>query len=154
MKKEINYKSKKFRNDIIDELNLEIELAYGRINYLKKLSIFDNSFKCSGNMNFLEEYPLLFFDCEMKLNNKKKFFRKLSIKEKKENLNLKFNLIGNLNILNKKINFKRITSNENYKASKEDLEYLKKNFENILFNRSFFEIFNLKKIKEFILEIS
>ena len=105
-------------------------------------------------MNFLEEYPLLFFDCEMKLNNKKKFFRKLSIKEKKENLNLKFNLIGNLNILNKKINFKRITSNENYKASKEDLEYLKKNFENILFNRSFFEIFNLKKIKEFILEIS
>ena len=84
MKKEINYKSKKFRNDIIDELNLEIELAYGRINYLKKLSIFDNSFKCSGNMNFLEEYPLLFFDCEMKLNNKKKFFRKLSIKEKKK----------------------------------------------------------------------
>ncbi len=150
MKNEINYKSKKFSSDLIDELNLKIELAYGRVNYVKRLSIFDNSFKCSGNINFLEEYPILFFDCLMSFNDKKKSFRKLSIKEKKDNLNL----IGNLNILNNKINFKKITSNKNYTASKEDLEYFKNNFENILFNESFFKIFDLKKIKEFILEVS
>ncbi len=154
MKNEINYKSKKFSNDIIDDLNLKIEVAYGRINYVKSLLIFNNSFECSGNMNFLEEYPLLFFDCLVKFNDKKKFFRKLSIKERKDNLNLKLNLIGNLNILNNKINFKKITSNENYRASKEDLEYFKNNFENILFDESFFKIFSLKKIKEFILEVS
>ena len=44
--------------------------------------------------------------------------------------------------------------NKNYEASTEDLKYFKDSFENILFNESFLEIFNLKKIKEFILEIS
>ena len=46
MKNEIDYKSKKFSNDLIDELNLKFELAYGRINYVKKSLIFGNSFKC------------------------------------------------------------------------------------------------------------
>ncbi len=154
MKNEIDYKSKKFSNDLIDELNLKFELAYGRINYVKKSLIFGNSFECSGNMNSLEEYPLLYFDCSMEFNGKKQFFRKLSIKERKDNLNFKLSIIGNLNILNNKINFKKITSNENYKASKEDLEYFKNNFENILFDESFLEIFSLKKIKEFFLEVS
>ena len=52
-----------------------------------------------------------------------------------------------------KVNFKSITSN-NYKASKEDLLYFKYQFENILFKEDFFDIFNLKKIKNFIIEIS
>ena len=37
--------------------------------------------------------------------------------------------------------------NENYKASKEDLKYFNSSFENILFDKSFFEIFDLKKLK-------
>ena len=44
--------------------------------------------------------------------------------------------------------------NNNYKASKEDLKFFKKKFENILFDKSFLEIFDYKKIKKFILEIS
>ena len=44
--------------------------------------------------------------------------------------------------------------NENYKASNEDLKYFKDKFENIFLNDKFEEILNLKKIKEFILEIS
>ena len=54
---------------------------------------------------------------------------------------------GNINILNDKINFKKIIMNESYKASKEDLKYFKVNLKNILFDESFLEIFNLKKIK-------
>ena len=41
-----------------------------------------------------------------------------------------------------------------YNASKEDLKYFKVIFENILFDENFIEIFNLKKIKDFIIEIS
>jgi len=44
--------------------------------------------------------------------------------------------------------------NKDYKASKEDLNYFKLSFERILFDNDFKSIFNLKKIKEFILEIS
>jgi len=70
--------------------------------------------------------------------------------------NKNFNLVakGNLNILNKKINFREISVDDNYKATKEDLAYFKGAFESILFEKSFIEIFNLKKIKKFIQEIS
>ena len=44
--------------------------------------------------------------------------------------------------------------NNNYKATKEDLEYFKLTFEKILFDKSFIEIFNISKIRKFIFEIS
>ena len=56
--------------------------------------------------------------------------------------------------MNKKINFKKILVNEEYKASKEDLKYFKKTFENIVLKNFFLESFNYNNIKEFILEIS
>ena len=61
---------------------------------------------------------------------------------------------GNLNLLNNKINFEKVRLNENYDASKEDLLFFKKNFENILLDESFLDIFNKKKINKFILEIN
>ena len=73
---------------------------------------------------------------------------------KKDNKTFTLNTKGNLGILNQKINFKNISLNENYNASNEDLKYFKEKFENILFNENFIDIFNLKKIKAFILEVS
>jgi hypothetical protein len=150
----INFKSKKFSKNIIDNLNLDIDLAYGRLVYKKKISFSENFFSCHGNINLLEEYPILFFDCLIKFNDKKKFLKEFSIKYKNKNELLTLNVIGNINIFNKKINFKNITMNQNYEASKEDLNYFKQTFETLLFDKDFLDIFNFKKIKEFILEIS
>ena len=44
--------------------------------------------------------------------------------------------------------------NQDYKASKEDLNYFKQSFEAILFDKDFLNIFNYEKIKRFILEVS
>jgi len=44
--------------------------------------------------------------------------------------------------------------NHDYKASKEDLNYFKQLFENILLDKDIFDVFSYKKIKNFILEIS
>ena len=44
--------------------------------------------------------------------------------------------------------------NENYKATNEDIKYFKSSFENILFDKNFQNIFDLSKLKKFILEIS
>ena len=96
----------------------------------------------------------MFFDCLIKFNDKKKFLKEFSIKYKNKNELLTLNVIGNINIFNKKINFKNITMNQNYEASKEDLNYFKQTFETLLFDKDFLDIFNFKKIKEFILEIS
>ena len=153
-KSEINFRKKKFSRNLIDELSLKVDLAYGRANYIKKFSFSNNSILCRGNVNLLEEYPSLFFNCNLISENKQNFLKEFSIKSNsnEEAINLKF--MGNLNILNKKIFFKNISLNDNYDASKEDLKYFKRIFEDILFDKSFIEIFNLKKIKEFILEIN
>ena len=152
-KNEINFKSKKFSRSFFDKLNLKFELAFGRLNYSKKFSISNDILQCEGNINLLEEFPLLFFDCSINSENKRDLLKKFYIDIKdNEIFNLKFN--GNLNILNRKINFKDISINENYKASNEDLKYFKESFENILFNEDFVRIFNLNKIKKYILEIS
>ena len=151
---EIKFKPKKFNRNFFENLILEINLAYGRMNYSKKLFIANSIIKCNGNINFLEEYPLLFFDCYLKAENKRKFLKKFSVKTKNKKETLELKVKGNLNVLNKKVNFKNISMNNNYIASKEDLKYFKDTFENILFDKNFLEIFDLKKIKEFIIEIS
>ena len=154
MESNINLKSKKFSRDLINNLKIKTNFAYGRMNYVKEFSISDNNFKCEGDINLLEEYPLLFFNCSIEAKDKRKFLREFSIKIKNENENLKLNIKGNLSLLNKKINFKEIIMNQTYNASKEDLEYFKLNFEKIFFDKSLIEMFDKKKIKEFILEIS
>ena len=150
---EINFKSKKFSQNLIDNLNLNINLAYGRIKYSKKISISDNLFVCIGDINLLQEYPILYFDCTIEAKDKKRLLREFSIKYKIKNELFKLNVKGNINILNNKINFQNILMNQDYKATREDLNYFKKSLESIVFNEGFLNIFNLKKIKEFILEI-
>ena len=153
-KNEIVFSSKKFYRSFFDKLNLKFDLAYGRLNYSKKILISDNIIKCNGNVNLLEEFPLLFFDCSINSETKSDLLKKFKIDIKKDNKTFILKARGNLNILNQKINFDNIVLNENYKASNEDLNYFKENFENILFNEDFVGIFNFNKIKEFILEIS
>ena len=153
-KKQFNFVQKKLSRNIIDKLILKVDLAYGRLDYLKKISISKNHFECEGDINLLEDYPLLFFNCIAEINDKKKFLKIFSIKTKEKNTFLKISSIGSLNLINKKINFENITINDNYKASKEDLKYFKNMFEDILFDKNFFKIFSLNKIKDFILEIS
>ena len=151
---DISFKSKKFNRSFINELNLIIDLAYGRLNFNKMTLIGKNLFQCKGSVNLLEEYPILFFNCIIISDDKKEFLAKFNIKSKKKNENFKLNFTGNINVLNKKINFTKIFMNQNYEASAEDLKYFKTTYEKIVFDRNFVEMFNIEKIKKFILEIS
>ena len=148
----ITYKPKNFSKSFIDNLNLKINLAYGRLYFNKKFLLAKNLFECEGDLNIFEEYPLLYFDCSILINNKKDLLKKFSINIKTNEDVLRLKAKGNLNILNKKINYDKILINETI-SSKEDLKYYKNSFENILFDESFLEIFVLKKIKSFISEI-
>jgi len=151
---EIKFKSKKFSRNLIEDLNLRIDLAYGRMNYSKKFSISQTIFQCKGSTNLLEEFPLLSFDCSINSNNKNKLLKKFSLKTPSNNRSLKIYFSGNLNILNNTINFMNISLDQNYKATKEDLRYFKESFERILLKKGFFEMFDSKKIREFFIEVS
>ena len=151
----IIFKSNTFNNNLIDDLYLSINLAYGRLNYSKKIIISENIIICDGNINLLEEYPVLYFNCSITSKDKKKLLKKFKIKYKNKNELFKLNTKGNINILGNKINFQNIlVNNKDYSASNEDLNYFKQIFESILFDKDFIGIFNLKKIKDFVLEVS
>ena len=111
-----------------------------------------NLFECEGDLNILEEYPLLYFDCSIIINDKKKLLKKFSIKTKGYQDILVLKAKGNLNILNNKINFDQVLINKK-NSSKEDLKYFKNSFENILFDKNFLGIFDFLKIKNYILEV-
>ena len=97
---------------------------------------------------------MLFFDCYFAVKDKKEFLNFFSIKTKEKNKTLELNVIGSLNILSQKTNFKSISVNNDYNASKEDLLYFKDTFERVLFDGNLINIFNKKKIKKFIQEVS
>ena len=60
----------------------------------------------------------------------KKTFKKIKVNNDFK-IKLNLNLKGNLNILNKKINFDHIEIDNKYKVTKKDLNYYKVSFEKI-----------------------
>ena len=148
------FKQKKFSRSIIDNLNMKINLAYGRLNIEKSFLISESEFKCKSETNLLDEYPVVIFDCSISSQDKKKLLKNFDIKYKIKNEPLNLGVKGNLNILNNKINFESIKINKDYTATKEDLNFFKNSFETILFDQNFVNIFDLLKIKSFIDEVS
>ncbi len=150
----ISYKSKKFSTNLIDTLKVNLNFTYGRLSFLKNFSISKSNFICKGNVNLLDEYPIVFFDCSLDTKNKKKLLKTFSAKSVQPDKILQLKVIGRLNLLNNKIYFSSIQIGEDKKLKDEDLNYLKEIFEQILFDKDFIGIFDLNKIKLFITEIS
>ena len=149
----VNYNKKRFNNNLIQKHSSELNLANGRLVFFSKIDILGGDIECKGESLLTEEYPRLNFLCLLNLENKKKLLRKFSISKDVNKNSLNLNVDGSLNLLNKKINFKKIKINNNHNLNEEDLKYFKENFENILFRDDFFSIFNMNKIKEFLIEV-
>ena len=149
----LNYNKKKFRNTFIKNHYSEFNLAHGRLTFLSKIYILGGDIDCKGESLLIEEYPRLNFVCLFNLEDKKKLLKKFSISKNISKEPMSLNVAGSLNILNKKINFKKINIGKNYVASEADMKYFKETFESILFNDDFFGIFRMDKIKKFLLEV-
>ena len=102
MKNKIIFKSKKIRNKIIESFNLDSTLAYGRLVFVKDISISKGQIKCNNNLNLIEEFPILNFKCFVKSNDKKGFLKNFKISNNKNNTPFSLNIEGNLNILKRK----------------------------------------------------
>ena len=149
----IIFKSQRFHRNLINNLNIDSDLSYGRLKISKIFFIGKSRFVCKNNINLLEEFPILYFNCQINSADKKELLKKININYKKRNESLNLNIQGKINVLNNKINFERIQANTNYSANKEDLVFFKKKFEEKLFDENFIEIFSLLKIKKFVEEI-
>ena len=72
---------------------------------------------------------------------------------KNKNEKISFQIKGRVNLIKNQINFEKIKS-ESYLLPKNDLKYIKDNFEDTILNQGIFKIFHKEKIKNFILQIS
>jgi len=149
----VNYNKKKFRNTFIKNYYLEFNLANGRLNFLSKIYILGGDINCKGESLLTEEYPRLNFVCLFNLEDKKKLLKKFSISKNINTEPVSLNIAGSLNLINQKINFKKINIGKSYVVKEEDMKYFKENFESILFDDGFFGIFRMNKIKEFLLKV-
>ena len=149
----INYKARKFSNNLINDISLKTKLEVGRLSVSKIFTVINSNAICKGEVNLLEDFPVLDFDCSFVSPDKRKFLKKLSINYKTKNEPFNLSLRGKLNILKNKVNFDYIKMN-NYEASAEDLKYYKNIFENSFLEKNSLMNFNKENIKKFILEIS
>ncbi len=148
------FSKKKFTNGLINDLKIKTILEYGRLNILKEILITNTVLMCNNNVNLLDEFPVINFDCKIDSPDLKSFLKKFSINRKlNEQKSSRITVTGYLNILNNKINFNKITSNNDYEATKDDLKFYKEKFEKIIFDEKFINIFDKSKIKNFINEV-
>ncbi len=152
-KDSISYNSKKIFNTFVKSFHSKSSFSYGRLAYSNNIVIQGGNINCEGDSLLTEEYPRLNFICSINLEDQKKIFKRFSISKKINSKGFGLEVKGSLNLLNKKINFKKITTSNNYIANETDIKYFKKSFENILFDEDFFKIFNIEKIDKFLQEV-
>ena len=146
-------KKKRWQGGLIENHFSELNLAYGNLFFLSETAIPGGVINCKGSSLLIEKYPRLNFQCFFDIKNKKNFLNNFISSKglSKDPLNL--NILGSINLLNKKINFEKINIGKKYIAKEEDIVFFKETFEKKLFNKNFLEIFNMNKIEEFLLEI-
>ena len=147
-------RTNKFNRKIIDYFQIDTSLAYGRLNFKKKMILSKSVSLCDGKINLLKEFPILYFDCFINSPNKKKLLKKFKIDIKSKDETFDLEAKGRINILRQIINFDLITVNQNQKAKEEDLKYFKSSFERIFFDKNFLDMFKISKIKKFILDLT
>ena len=148
------YKSKKFSKDLIDYSEVKTQLEIGRLSLFKNFLISKNNFICNSEINLLDDFPIYYFNCTIDSPNLNELLKKIRIDDNIYNEAIKLKIEGNFNIFKNKVNFDNIEINGNYKANLEELKYYKKSFQNIFFKDNYLDLFNLEKIRNFILEIS
>ncbi len=152
-KNQILIDQKSFRKQLLNIDFLNLNLVNGILEFSNKNFISGGTTNCAGESFITDEFPRLIFNCTFSLIDKNKFLRTYSIKKKFNKEPIKINIIGSINLFNNKINFKKISTDTNYEASEEDINFYKETFENILLSEGFFKMLRKEKIKDFLLEI-
>ena len=146
---EVVYSSKRFSRNFVKNLNAKIDLAYGRIVINKIILLDKGEINCNSEMNLIDEDSILIIRCQISSEDEKNFLRSFLKNYNGKNEALNLEIKANLNLIQKKINFLIVTNNT-YEASEEDLKFFKEIFETTFLEDNLLDIFNTKKINNFL----
>lgn len=149
----LTYNEKKINSRYLNEANIFISFVNGDIKINKFYLLSDvGDFDLKGIITNINGFPKLNFYIIINLLDEKKLFKRFKLKSSNDNLIKKIHLDGNINLSSYKINFTNILSNKN-KLKQEDLKFYENSLENLLIDNDLGDLFNYKKIKNFITEI-
>ena len=62
---------------MINEVYLNSKISFGRLNITKKYLISKSVLNCKSDINLLDEYPVIYFKCNIYSLTKKTYLKKL-----------------------------------------------------------------------------
>ena len=104
-----------------------------------------------GEINSDKKFTNFKYESNVFIDNQKKFLSKFGIYNK-ENISSNFFISGNLNLNNARNSFYEISSDK--KFNKEDINFIEKEFNNIMLEDDYESLFRFPKFKEFIKSIT
>ena len=105
----------------------------------------------TGIINNEKKFTNFKFENNIFLDNLKRFYSKFGIHNKK---NIPFNLFtsGNFDLVNLNVRLEEISDEQKFKDA--DVNYIEKEFNNIVLEDGYASLFNFRKLKEFIKTVS
>ena len=151
----INFSSDKIysKNNLIKSFESRIKFYNGNLNLeqfllnLGKLGAAD----MVGSINSDKKFTNLKFESNIFVDNKKKFLSKFGI-YKVKNLFSNLFVSGNFDLENVKLSIYEISENEKLKAN--DINFIENEFNDIMLEDGFLNLFNFQKFKNFIKSIT
>jgi len=151
----INFENKRINFKEIKKINLPMSIQNREIKVKDAKFEFDNfNFLMSGILSNNTGYRKFDFTLDININNKKKFLKKYGISKDEDNLPIKLDISGSLNLVSKKIYLKNILINKEYSVKKEKLNILNQEIQGKIINESLFGFFEKERISKFIKKIN
>ena len=120
---------------------------------VSEMAIAGGEVLCNGNSLLTEDFPRFSFDCNFQIFDSKLFSKKMSLQKKIYDKPFDLKVLGSLNLVNRKINFKEISIDNKTIISKENKIIYKMVFEKLLLRDGFSNMLKKNNIKEFLIEI-
>ena len=86
---------------------------------VSEMAIAGGEVLCNGNSLLTEDFPRFSFDCNFQIFDSKLFSKKMSLQKKIYDKPFDLKVLGSLNLVNRKINFKEISIDNKTIISKE-----------------------------------
>ena len=156
----------KINNKINGKLGISVDKVYSKYNLVRSLEsrlnfingdiiveqlLFNlgklGAADINGSVINDKEFTNFKFENNIFIDNQKYFFNKFSIYNKKDVLTNLFTS-GNFDLVNLNIHLYEVSGNEKFKS--EDINYIEREFNNILLENGYESFFDFRKFKEFI----
>ncbi len=144
-------KNSKFFDSLVKHYDIRFFLENSDIKFEKSSMVFaGGDVVFSGLISDYDNFKNLNFEILFNFEDRKVLTKKFKLKSSEKNKPLNIEVLGNLNLSSRKINFNEINVNGELLKNKADIKYIKDSFESELIKKNLTGLFNFKNINNFV----